>query len=110
MPAADRFRPNEQTAPPLPRQQPGKPGQQRPVSRPAARPPNLSAEHQQLLAQYEDLNLVGGIWPSEQHHQLKQAPERPVEKGRDHHPIFRVGNGACRTDTDGFSAPTGSNT
>lgn len=96
MPAPDRLRPDEQTAPPLPRQHPGKARQQRPVSRPAARPPNLSAEYQQLLAQDEDLNLVGGIWPSEQHHQLKQAPQRPVEKGKGHPFIFPVGN----TDKD----------
>jgi hypothetical protein len=58
VPATNRLGPCEDAAPPVARQQPSKPREECPISRPAVRPSNLPAQHRQLVRQDKDLDLV----------------------------------------------------
>jgi hypothetical protein len=59
----------------LPRQPAVQSGEQRTVTGVAPRPPHLPAEHHRLLAQDQNLCLVGGIRAKPQDDQLEHAPE-----------------------------------
>jgi hypothetical protein len=61
MPTPDRLRPHEHAAPPLTRKHPRQGGQEHPISRVAAWPAYLSAEHRELVTQDEYLHLVRGV-------------------------------------------------
>jgi hypothetical protein len=61
VPATDRLRPHEHTAPPLTRKHSDECGQEHPIGRVAAWPAHLPTEHRELVTQDQDLDLVRGI-------------------------------------------------
>jgi hypothetical protein len=61
MPATDRFRPYEHTAPPIAWKHPRQPGKEHPIGWTATRPGDLPAEHYELVTQDEYLDLVRGV-------------------------------------------------
>ena len=61
VPATDRLRPLEHTAPPLTRKQPDEYGQEHPIGRVAAWPAHLPTEHREFVTQDEYLHLVRGV-------------------------------------------------
>jgi hypothetical protein len=46
-----------------------------------ARPPDLAAENPQLMAEHEDLELLGAIATAEEHDELEQATDDDVQGG-----------------------------
>jgi hypothetical protein len=63
-------------------------GEQRPIGRPEPGPGELPAQHRHLVAEHEQLDLIGGLAPSAQHDQLQEATQHPVAQGHDHPPIL----------------------
>jgi hypothetical protein len=46
-----------------------------------ARPPDLAAENRQLVAEHEDLELLGSLAAAEEHDELEQATDDDVQGG-----------------------------
>jgi hypothetical protein len=67
-----------QLAEAAPWQQPGQRGQDRPVSRRQPRCPSFALEHGELVAQEEDLGVLGAIQPGEQSKPAEDAEHRHV--------------------------------
>jgi hypothetical protein len=87
VPAQQRRRRNERRFQPgLPRQHPGKRRQQHPIRLCQLRTSDLTLEHPQLVAEQQYLDLLLPLRTTPQHDQLKQPPQRPVEKADDHAP------------------------
>jgi hypothetical protein len=61
VPATNRLRPHEQTAPPVTRKHPGQRGEDHPIPGSATRSRHLSPQHRQLVTQNQDFNLVRGL-------------------------------------------------
>ena len=61
VPATDRFRLHEQTAPPVTRKDPGQRGQEHSIGWMATRSGDLPAKHGELVTQNEYLDLVRGV-------------------------------------------------
>jgi hypothetical protein len=74
--------------PPLSRKQPRQRGEQRPIGRAEARPGHLPAQHRDLVAQHQQLDLVADLAPPAQHDQLQEAAQHPVAEGHDHSSIL----------------------
>src|SRR5436190_15235894 len=55
--------------------------QQDPVVCLQARPPDLAAKNRQLVAEHEDLELLGSIATAEEHDELEQATDDDVQGG-----------------------------
>jgi hypothetical protein len=110
MPAAHRGRADDQACPPFPGQQPRQCGEQRPIGRPESRPGELPAQHRDLVAEHEQLDLIGGLAPSAQNDQLQEATQHPVAPGHDHVSILTdarsAGAGPAHRTRIGLSAPT----
>jgi hypothetical protein len=45
---------------------------------------HLAAQHCDLMAQHEDLDLLGPFMAQRQHNQLEDAPQRKVDKRPEH--------------------------
>ena len=68
-------------SPPHPaRQHPAERRQQHPIDLRQLRTSKLTLEHAQLVAKQQDLDLLLPFRAPPEHDQLKQAPQRPVEK------------------------------
>src|SRR6266536_3293230 len=81
--------------------------QQSPISRLKLRTPDLPLQHEQLVAQHEDLDLLLTLRPQPQHEQLQQPPQRPVQKRQ--HGASRTTHPSTADPTDTaptYSAPT----
>jgi hypothetical protein len=61
VPATDRLRAHEQTAPPVTRKHPGQCGKKHPIGWTTTRPGHLPAKHRKLVTQNEYLDLVRGV-------------------------------------------------
>jgi hypothetical protein len=101
MPAANRFGPYEDAAPPVARQSPGERREKCPVSWPAVRPSNLPAQHSQLVTQDKDLDLVRGLRPATQHDQPDEMPKQPIQTGDDHPAILPAPSAATSNRVSG---------
>jgi hypothetical protein len=84
VPAKDRLGRNEERHPSLPADQPRQSGDERPIRPPEAGTGELAAQHGQLLAQHEDLRVLGdGVHPADPD-QLDDASDESVEEAERH--------------------------
>jgi hypothetical protein len=79
MPAQQRLRPDEERVPGAARQHPAEGRQQQPVVGLDARPVDLAAKDRQLVAEHENLQLLGSVSASDEDDQLKQATDEDVQ-------------------------------
>jgi len=110
---------HEEARPAGPGQDAADRGKQRPVGQLQLGSWNLAAEHRELVAQDEDLQVLGGVAAGEQHEQLDRAAQREVGEFRQHQddlcgrlveaPRYRAVAGANwqLTATSEFAHPTG---
>jgi hypothetical protein len=84
MPPQQRLRPDEEARPAGPRENTAEHGQQRPIGRlqPGAR--GLAVQHGQLMAEHQDLQVLGGVAAGQQHQQLDGAAQGQVGESRQH--------------------------
>ena len=68
----------------MPWQQPGQRGQDRPVSPRQPWCPSIALEHGELVAQEEDLGVLGAIRPGEQAKPAEDAEHRHVGESQGH--------------------------
>ena len=64
VPGEDRLRPDEERSPALPRDEAGEQSDARPIRSGEARTAHLAAQHGQLVAQHQDLGILGERRPS----------------------------------------------
>jgi hypothetical protein len=84
VPAQDRLWADEERSPALPRNKTGQEGDNGTVGPGEAGTCDLPAKHGQLVAEYEDLSVLGrGIRPMDAN-DLNDAPDEPIEKGESH--------------------------
>jgi hypothetical protein len=81
VPAEERLGADEEGRPAPPRQDLRKRGQQRSIGELKFRPSDLATKHRELVAQDEDLDLLGLLPSQEEHGELQDATQRPVEEG-----------------------------
>jgi hypothetical protein len=86
MPAQQRLRSHRERPPRATRQHPAERGQEQPVARREPRSPDLPAQDRQLVAQHQDLKLLGALAAPEQHHQLEQTTGKDVDQRQDQEP------------------------
>ena len=84
MPAQDRLGGDQERDPPLPRHQPGQGGDERPIRPPQAGTSDLAAQHRQLVAQHEDLRVLGDVVHPVDPDQLGDASDESVEEAKGH--------------------------
>lgn len=84
MPGEDRLRRDEELCPALPRHEAGEQGDNRPIRPREARAGDLSAKHSQLVAQNEDLSVLGGRVHPVHPYGLEHAMDQSVEEGQSH--------------------------
>ncbi len=82
MPAQQRRWLDQERAPPLPRQQLAERRQQDTIGRPQPRPPDLAAQHLQLMPQHQDLKLVRPLRTTKRISSSKQTANDPVSEGQ----------------------------
>jgi hypothetical protein len=82
MPAQQRRWLDQERAPPLPRQQLAERRQQDTIGRPQPRPPDLAAQHLQLMPQHQDLKLLRPLRTTKKNQQLEQTANNPVSEGQ----------------------------
>ena len=75
---------DQERTPPLTRDQAGEQGNERPVRPAEAGPPALAAEHRQLVAQDEDLGILGDVAQMVHTGELKDPTEETVEERQGH--------------------------
>jgi hypothetical protein len=80
MPAQQRRRRHQERWPGTSREYAAQRRQQDPVSRLGPRTSNLTLKQTQLLAQDEDLDLLGALRAHPEHKQLKHTPQGPVDQ------------------------------
>jgi hypothetical protein len=61
------------------------------------RPWELAVQYRQLMAEDQDLNLLGVRRAPAEHHQLKDATQRQVDKRPDHQHLQQDGSTRWRT-------------
>jgi len=73
---------------------------------------NKAAQHCDLVAQHQQLDLIGDLAPPAQHDQLEEAAQDPVAKGHDHSSMLTDASSSAPRLADrrrtGLSAATGS--
>jgi hypothetical protein len=84
MPTQKRGRRDEKRRPPDPRQHPGRNRQQPSVGWPKCRPPYLTPQDRQLVAQYDDFKFLELSRPEQQEDKLQNALKRDVKNRQDH--------------------------
>jgi hypothetical protein len=107
VPVQQRVGLHEEPRPAGPRQHAADRGEQRPISRLQPGTGGLAAEHGKLVAQDQDLHVLGGIAANEQHEHLNRPTKREVGEFRQYQVTFAVGSGSV-TVPSRASAPTGS--
>jgi hypothetical protein len=84
VPTQDRFRADEERPPAFPRHKAGQEGDEGPVGPGEVGTGDLAVQHGQLVAEHEDLRLLGrGIHPMDANN-LNDAPDETVEEGQGH--------------------------
>jgi hypothetical protein len=84
VPTQDRLWADEEQSPALPRNKTGQEGDEGPVGPGEAGTGDLPVQHGQLVAEYEDLSILGrGIHPMDAN-DLNDAPDETVEEGQGH--------------------------
>jgi hypothetical protein len=68
----------------MPWQHPAERRKQRPISPRRLRTSNLTLQHQQLMPQQQDLDLLRPLAAKAEHDELEQSPQRPIEKRKSH--------------------------
>ena len=86
MPAQKRRRRDHERSPRPPRQYPAEGSKQRSISLAQPRTSHLTLEHEKLMAQQQDLDLLLPLRAKPQNDQLEQAPQRPIQKRQNHTP------------------------
>jgi hypothetical protein len=84
VPAQQRLGLDEEAGPAGPGRHPADRGQQRPVSGLQPGTWGLPPQHGQLMAEDEELQVLGGVAAGEQHEQLDGATQRNVGEFREH--------------------------
>jgi hypothetical protein len=84
VPAQQRRRSHEEAAPRRSRQHPRQRGQQDPISIAQVRSGHLTTQHRHLVAQRDDLDLLGTVTAHEQDQQLEETAENEVEHRPEH--------------------------
>lgn len=80
MPGKQRLGVYEEQRPTCPRQDPRQRRQQRSIGYVQLGPAHLTRENRDLMAQHEDLDLLGLAPAEEQRHQLQHAPQRHIHE------------------------------
>jgi hypothetical protein len=88
MPPQQRRRPHEQAPPDRAGQQPCKPGQHRPVGPVNPRPGHLAPQHRDLVAQHEQLGILGYRAPRQQRKPPQHLAEQQIEQSKSPAPII----------------------
>ncbi len=65
-------------------QQPRQRGQQRPVGPVQSRPGDLPAQHSDLMPQYQDLGLFGGVGTHEERRPAEQLDHQQIQEAQEH--------------------------
>jgi hypothetical protein len=78
MPVQERLGSHEEGVPGTARQHPAERRQEQPVVGLDPGPTYLAAKNRQLVAEHEDLELLGSITAAEEHDQLEQAADDDV--------------------------------
>jgi hypothetical protein len=82
VPTQQRLRPDEEARPAGPGQYAAGRGKQRPVGKLELGSWDLAAQHGELVAEHQDLKVLGGFAAGEQHEQLEGAAHREVRELR----------------------------
>jgi hypothetical protein len=98
MPAQQRLVPYQEHRPARRWEHPAQRRQQRTVGGLQARPRVLAAQQRKLVAQHQDLDLLGRRRPETKQGQLKGTAQRQVDKRPDHNPSPRGEGKQARTD------------
>ena len=86
MPTQDRVGSHEEDGPAVTAEHTRERGEDRSVGGFEARPCNLAVQHGELVAQHEDLDILGTISAATQHQQVDHEPDETIETG--HAPII----------------------
>jgi hypothetical protein len=86
MPTQDRVRSDEEDRPAITAEHASERGEDRSVLRFEARSGDLALQDGELMAQHEDLEILGPIAAAAQHQQVDHEPDETVEAG--HAPIL----------------------
>jgi hypothetical protein len=84
VPVEDGLGRDQERTPPLTRDDAGEQGNERPVRPAVAGPRDLAAENRQLVAQDEDLGILGDFAQVVHMDELKDPPEETVEERQGH--------------------------
>ena len=84
MPAPQRLRCDEETGPTLAWENAADGGEQSAVGGFQLGPGGLPLEDRELMAQHQDLQVLGGVTASEQREELDGAAEREVDESGQH--------------------------
>jgi hypothetical protein len=84
MPAEDRLRHDEECRPPLPSDEAGEQGDERPVRPGEAGSADLATKDRHMVAQHEDLGVLGEPVPPRQLERSKGAMDQAVKEGEHH--------------------------
>jgi hypothetical protein len=79
MPAQQRLRMHQESAPAAPRNHPAQRRKQQPVLRLEPRLADLTAKNRQLVPEHENLELLHPVTPTEEHDQLQQPAHDDVQ-------------------------------
>jgi hypothetical protein len=79
MPGQERLRLHEEGVPGAARQNTAARRQEQAVVRPQPRPRDLTAKDRQLMAEHENLELLGSVSAADEHDQLEQPADNDVE-------------------------------
>ena len=108
VPVQDRLGRDEERSPPLPRDEAGEQGDQRPVRPAEARPGHLAAQHGQLMAQHEYLGVLRQAVHPVDAEELKGASGEAVEERQGHGPAAWPSASSLVKPGIEFLDPTGS--
>jgi hypothetical protein len=84
VPAQQRRRSHEERVPQGTTQHPGQRGEQDSIGRLKIRSVDLTAQYRDLVAQHQDLDLLGAVTPQHQDDKLEGASQREIGKGPEH--------------------------
>ena len=86
MPTQDRVRSDEEDRPAVTAEHASERGEDRSVDGFEAGPGDLALQHRELVAQHEDLDILGTLTAAPQHQQVDHEPDKTIETG--HAPIL----------------------
>jgi hypothetical protein len=107
MPAQQRLGLGEQPVPAPARQQPGEPSQHRTVGPVQPGSGHLRPQHLDLVAQHEQLRVLGRRAPRQQHQPSQQLAEDQIEQSKRHPPVICAGASLGEVTARAYDRPTG---